>query len=215
MAGALGLLVLTLGGCGDDAVAPETTETTETTGTTAPGPSGGCAYYDVDGCTVFGLALAEPLPTAEALASIADLGGVPIAVWRTDYACISHYSMPVGPYYGVPSRFAYVDADEMRTRILSAEGRLSPPITGLDSWNHWFGAFVQEWSKAQEPGVLVEAVAVYLPDSAASALGQDQRFRAVAPLSSYRTESVDPSYAGELMLDGSPELSELPEITCE
>ena len=174
-----------------------------------------CGYYDVDGCAVFGLMLADPLPTADALASVADLPGVAVAVWRTDYACISHYIMPVGPYQYAQSRFAYVDADDMTNRMEAAAGSVAPPITGLDAWRRYYSSYLQEWSLAQEPGVIVEAVAVYLPDSVGAALATDPRFRAVTRLASSRTETVDPSYPGELTVDGGPELSDAPVPTCE
>jgi hypothetical protein len=210
---AAGFLAITLSGCGGDNGAGGSIAIVDSSAPTTSG-SGSCGYYDVDGCSVFGLVMVDPLPTAEASAAVADLGGVPIAVWRTDYVCIFHYSMPVGPTYGVPSRFAYVDADNMRERILAAEGSVAPPITGLDSWNRQFDAYLQEWSKAQEPGVLIEAIAVYLPVSMQASLTRDPRFRTVVLLSSSRTESTDPSYTGELMVDDSPPLSEPPEPDC-
>lgn len=176
---------------------------------------GVCDYYDVDGCSVYGLVLAEPLPTADALVAIADLPGPAIRVWRTDWACIGHYSMPVGPTDYVPARGAYVDADEMFNRMENAAGSLAPPITGLDSWRNYISAYLQEWRFAQEPGVMVEAVAVYLPDAAAGALAADPRFTSVTLLESSRSESTDASYAGELWVDSVPPLSEVPKPTCE
>ena len=77
MGAVLGLLAVTLVGCGDD----------DNTGAAAA-----CDYYDVDDCTVFGLVLADPLPLADALASVSDLPGVPVALWRTDAVCISQGS---------------------------------------------------------------------------------------------------------------------------
>lgn len=176
---------------------------------------GVCDYYDLNGCSVYGLVLAEPLLTADALLAVADLPGPAVAVWRTDYGCVSHFSMPVGPTYYMPSRMAYVDADEMFKRMENAAGSLAPPITGLDSWRDYTSSYLQEWTLVQEPGVLVESVAVYLPEAAAGALAADPRFTSVTLLESSRSESTDASYAGELWVDGAPPLSEVSQPTCE
>jgi hypothetical protein len=213
-----GLLAVALLGasCGGDA-SPGTTAGA-TTGTTTPA---GCRYYDLEGCALYGLVLPQPLPTADALAAVAGLPGVAIAVWRRDPACVRDVSMgpPGEPVPTYPSRFAYVDAGGIRERRLATDGSLAPPITGLhiseSYWSHW----EDQWAQAQGPGVLVEAVAVYLPrDQVAD--GPPSGFRALVRLPWRRTDTFDPeAYSGELMLEseGFPAgyLSEPEPITCE
>ena len=80
-----------------------------------------------------------------------------------------------------PTRFAYVDAGGIRERRLAASGDLAPPITGIhiseSFWNKW----EDQWAQAQEAGVLLEAVAVYLPRELV-ADGPPAGFRAVVRL---------------------------------
>jgi len=208
-------------GCSDDTTAPSTTgpETTGTTGTT-PTTAAACGYYDVEGCALYGLVLAAPRPTAEALVAVADLPGVPIAVWRTDFTCTLQANMGApGPVPTEPTRFAYVDAGGIRERRLATSGDLAPPITGIhiseSFWNKW----EDQWAQAQEAGVLVEAVAVYLPRELV-ADGPPAGFRAVVRLPWRRTDTLDPSaYPGELLLDseGFPAgyLTEPDPLACE
>jgi len=187
------------------------------------GPSSAtlCDYYDLEGCTVFGLVLADPVPTADALAVAADLRGVPLAVWRTDLTCVSAASTgPPGVSYGPetePSRFAYVDAQKIRDRHLAASGSVAPPITGLSIFESYWRHYADQWNQAQRSGVLIEAIAVYLPDSSAETLAGDPRFTATSELESERSESTSLTYHGELTVYGFPDgyLSTPPDIVCE
>jgi hypothetical protein len=223
------LLAAVLAACGGGSVfSTQDTQAADTSGTPAPGdtttvttPERTCGYYDVEGCALYGLVLPTPLPTANALAAVAGLPGVPIALWRTTDTCVLAITMepPGGPNEGAltASRFAYVDAEGIRQRRLATEGVVAPPITGLfiseSYWNHW----EDQWAQAQQPGVLVEAVAVYLP-STAVADGPPAGFRAVVRIPWRRTDSTDPSYTGELLLESEAfpagYLSEPPPITC-
>lgn len=187
-------------GCGDDATAPSTSDP-GTTGTTAPTPVA-CGYYDVEGCALYGLVLPAPQPTAQALAAVAGLPGVPIAVWRADFTCTLQANMGApGPVPTEPTRFAYVDAGGIRERRLATSGDLAPPITGIhiseSYWNRW----EDQWAQAQEAGVLVEAVAVSLPRELV-ADGPPAGFRAMVRLPWRRTDTLNPdAYAGELLLE--------------
>ncbi|MFH1329049.1 MAG: hypothetical protein ABIJ48_00090 [Actinomycetota bacterium] len=194
------------------------TTTSSTTSSTTP-PVLRCAYYDIEGCAVFGLVLAEPRPTAAALAAVAGLPGVAIAVWRGDLVCVMEFNMGApGPVPTVPSRFAYVDAEGIRERRLATSGSLAPPITGIhiseSAWNHW----EDQWAQAQQEGVLAEAVAVYLPRELV-ADGPPAGFRAIVRLPWRRTDTIDPSYAGELLLETEDfpagYLSEPAALVCE
>ena len=182
--------------CGD--AAPPTTSTPDATSSTNP-PR--CDYYDLDGCALYGLVLAEPRPTAAALAAVAGLPGVAIAVWRNDLVCVLEVNGGApGPIPTVPSRFAYVDAEGIRERRLATSGSVAPPITGMhiseSYWDHW----EDQWAQVQQEGVLVEAVAVYLP-SELVADGPPAGFRAIVRLPWRRTDTIDPSYTGELLLE--------------
>jgi hypothetical protein len=213
--------VLLLAACGDDASstatsAPGATDTTaEATSTTLTA----CGYYDLDGCALYGLVLASPLPTAAALDAVAGLPGVPIALWRTDYTCTLQANMGApGPVPTEPTRFAYVDAGGIRERRLATSGDVAPPITGIhiseSFWNRW----EDQWAQAQEPGVLVEAVAVYLPTDF-GAVGLPSGIRAVVLIPWRRTDTLDPAvYTGELLLESEDfpagYLSEPEPLTC-
>lgn len=101
-----------------------------------------------------------------------------------------------------PSRFAYADAGSIRERRIAAvDAGLSPPITGRliaeSYWLHW----EDQWVKAQDPGVLFEAAAVYVHEASVDGLREDPRFRAVEFIPHRRTDSLDPSFPGELLLE--------------
>ena len=220
LAVALFALALFAAGCGDDAVtttaAPGTTGTTGTTGVT----TAACAYYDVEGCALYGLVLPAPAPTATALVAVADLPGVPIAVWRTDFTCTLQANMGApGSVPTEPTRFAYVDAGGIRERRLATSGDVAPPITGIhiseSFWNRW----EDQWAQAQEAGVLLEAVAVYLPRELV-ADGPPAGFRAMVRLPWRRTDTLDAAvYPGELLLETEAfpagYLTEPEPLTCE
>lgn len=185
-----------------DTAAPTSSTTSTTPGATAAASS--CAYYDTDGCALYGLVLPGPLLLEEALTAASGLPGVPIAVYRRDPVCVLEVSMlppgAPGSETLVASRFAYVDAEGIRQRRLATSGSVAPPITGMhiseSYWNHW----EDQWARAQEPGVLIEAVAVYLPAESV-ADGAPPGFRAVVRIPWRRTDSTDPSYAGELLVE--------------
>jgi hypothetical protein len=218
--------VLLLAACADDAFststsAPEPTgittgTTTPTTGTTPVT----CEYYDVEGCALYGLVLPAPLPTAAALEAVAGLPGVAVAVWRSDLTCVLQINMGApGPVPTEPSRFAYVDAEGIRERRLATSGSMAPPITGMmiseSYWNRW----EDQWAQAQQAGVLVEAVAVYLPMELV-ADGPPSGIRAIVRVPWRRTDTLDPAaYSGELLLESEDfpagYLSEPPSLTCE
>jgi hypothetical protein len=200
-------MVLMVAACGDDA-------TTTTT------PDADCDYYDTEGCALFGLVLAEPLPTAAALAAVAGLPGVAIAVWRTDFACTLQTTMGApGPVPTEPTRFAYVDAAGIRERRLETSGTLAPPITGIHISQSYWDRWEDQWAQAQAEGVLVEAVAVYLPTGLPAA-GPPAGFAAIVAIPSRRTDTLDPAvYPGELLLESEEfpagYLSEPEPLTCE
>ena len=214
MLAAILLATLLLGACGDGAV-----PTTTTTPPTTAAPE--CGYYDTVACGLYGLVLPAALPTADALAAVAALPGVPIALWRTDFVCVLETSMgPPGQQVPTsPSRFAYVDAEGIRERRLATSGSVAPPITGLHISASYWNRLEDQWSRAREEGTLVEAVAVWLPDAFAAA-GAPEEFAAIVPVPWRRTDTLDPAvYSGELLLESEgnfPEgyLSEPAPITC-
>jgi hypothetical protein len=201
--------LLLLATCGDDSAVPSTGDpgAAPTTDGTDPPPTV-CAREQVEGCTVLGLVFGEPLPLAETLAVAADLGGDAIAVYRTDYVCVPSVDfMPAGDPEPEPSRFAYVTAEAIAERRIEAvHSSLAPPITGWhisqDYWDHW----AAEWHAAQLEGVRFEAVAVYLPDTAREDAAGHPQVTAVEIVPWRRTDTIDPSYTGELLLesDGIP-----------
>ena len=134
---------------------------------------------------------------------MAGLPGVAVAVWRTDFACTLQASMGApGPVPTEPTRFAYVDAEGIRERRLATSGSVAPPITGIHISQSYWDRWEDQWAQAQEAGVLVEAVAVYLP---AGSGGRRAPRPASGPWSAVpwrRTDTLDPAvYAGELLLE--------------
>jgi hypothetical protein len=100
-----------------------------------------------------------------------------------------------------PTRFAYVDAEGIRERRLATSGSLAPPITGIHISQSYWDRWEDQWAQAQGDGVLVEAVAVYLPQDLPAG-GPPAGFEAMVALSSRRTDTLDPAaYAGELLLE--------------
>ena len=154
------------------------------------------------GCALYGLVLPAPLPTADALDAVAGLPGVAVAVWRADFACTLQASMGApGPVPTEPTRFAYVDAEGIRERRLATSGSLAPPITGIHISQSYWDRWEDQWAQAQGDGVLVEAVAVYLPQDLAAG-GPPAGFEAMVALPWRRTDTLDPAaYAGELLLE--------------
>lgn len=212
--------VMLLAACGNGASSATTASTIVTTVTGATTTASlGCDYYDVEGCALYGLVLPAPLATAEALAAVTGLPGVPIAVWRTDFVCVREAGMGApGPVPTVPSRFAYVDAEGIRERRLATSGNVAPPITGIHISQSFWDRWEDQWAQAQQEGVLVEAVAVYLRREFL-ADGPPAGFRAIVRIPWRRTDTIDPSYTGELLLqsEGFPAgyLSEPATVTCE
>lgn len=224
--------VLMAAGCGDDgsvfgSVPESRGSTSESTGSvpdsTGSVPGGErCVREDVDGCVLMGVVFVEPVALDEALAAAEGFGGEAIAVYRTDAVCvpdISYTAFPPDPPEPVASRFAYVDAEGIRERRLEANNAgLSPPITGQhiseSFWNQW----EEEWRLAQQEGVLIAAVAVYVASDAAATIAADARTAAVVPVPSRRTDSLDPSYAGELLVESKAfptgHLDPAPSIDC-
>lgn len=187
---AAALLAAMAAGCGDPAL-QSTAPPTEATG---------CPRDAVEGCTMLGLRLEPPLALEEALAVAGEVGGTAIAVYRTDAVCVPavQFSAVAEPEK-VASRFAYVDAEDIAERRLDAvDGGLAPPISGFHISQSYWDAWEAEWRAAQRAGVLIEGVAVWIGDDAAVA---DPRVVETVPLAWRRTDSVDPSYAGELLMD--------------
>lgn len=154
------------------------------------------------GGVVVGVVFDHPLTLNEALAFGPGLGGDPIAVFRTDYACVRPITWGGPDWVPEPSRFAYVEAERIRERRIAAvNAGLSPPISGWSIaesyWLHW----EDQWRKAQKTGVLVEALAVYVPEDSVDGLADDERFRSVEIVPHRRTDSLDPDFLGELLLD--------------
>jgi len=186
------LLVAAAAACGE----PVLQDTT----TTASGVPNACRRDSVDGCTMLGLRLDPPLPLDEALAVAAGAGGTAIAVYRTDAVCVPAVQFsPAEEPERVASRFAYVDAEGIAERRLAASSEgLSPPISGFHISQSYWDAWEAEWRAAQRPGVLIEGVAVWIDSDAAVS---DPRVADEVPLAWRRTDSIDPSYAGELLMD--------------
>ncbi|NIR35424.1 MAG: hypothetical protein GWN79_03605 [Actinobacteria bacterium] len=149
---------------------------------------------------MLGLRLDPPLPLDDALAVAADVGGTAIAVYRTDAVCVPavQFSAAAEPER-VASRFAYVDAEDIAERRLDAvDGGLAPPISGFHISQSYWDAWEAEWRAAQRTGVLIEGVAVWIGDDATVA---DPRVAETVLLTWRRTDSLDPSYPGELLMD--------------
>jgi hypothetical protein len=113
--------------------------------------------HPTDELTV-GLVLADPLtvPVMEAL--IAELGGVWVSAWRTDYVC--------GPALAgqpQPSRFAYKDGIERAAAARRAADQSQEPLTGRFILEAAWAGMEHAALAIREPGVLVEAVEVLLP----------------------------------------------------
>ena len=205
---ALALAALLVASCGDDGNVPIAT----------PAGTGSCLRDQVEGCVLVGLVLDPPLALGDALAIAPDLGGEAIAVFRTDAVCVpSVMFTPAEEQEMEASRFAYVDAGEIATRRMDTVSRgLAPPITGLHISQSYWDQWESEWQQAQDDGVLIEGIAVYLPDGGREAALTDGRVTAVEDLASRRTDSLDPDYPGELLLDGRyfPGLSTTEPIDC-
>lgn len=170
-----------------------------------------CRRDDVEGCVLLGLALQPALTLEEALLLGPALGGENIAVFRAEPACVPAVSFTPGGGGGLePSRFAYVDAEQIEERRLAAvQAGLSPPITGYhisqSYWDHWEA----EWAAAQARGTSITAVIVYVPETRLEAAAADDRVAAAVPVVGRRTDSLDPSYPGELLVDSASELGAL------
>ena len=192
---------------------------TPTAATSRPGPSAGPIARDDPSGVVAGLVLKEPISLDEARSLGAELGGDLIALYRTDYACVQPITGGMLDWEPEPSRFTYVDASKIRERRVAAvEAGLSPPITGWliaeSYWEHW----EDQRTRAKEPRVRFEAMAIYLPEDALAAAGTDTRFRAAEVIPHSRTDSLSPDYPGELLLESENFLpgilTEPPPIDC-
>lgn len=183
-----------------------------TTTAGAEGGNGSPLTRDDPSGVVAGLVFEEPVALAEALALGPEWGGEPIAVYRTDSVLVGAINTGAPSLPGmepelVPSRFAYVDAEQIPERRMAAEREgLAPPTEGLhisqSYWNHW----QQEWLLAEKPGVLFEAVALYVRGETLNLLAEDERFRVVVIIPHRRSDSISDDYLGELFLwsDGFP-----------
>lgn len=195
-----------LASCGDDIVNPPVgSSATSSSSSTSESLVQFCTRDDVDGCDVFGFVLTEAAALEPAIALVGVHGGTAIAIYRADSACVLERvfgpPLPDEPRPQVASRFAYVDAGQIRVRRLNATGSgQSPPITGIhiseSYWNHW----EDQWARAQEKGVMVSAVTAYLPLSRVDDVEADVRIGSVVMVPSRRTDSLDLSYPGELLL---------------
>ena len=152
---------------------------------------------------VAGLVLSEPVALDEARVLGSDLGGDLIALYRTDYVWVPDINTgaPMQELEPICSRFTYVDAARIRERRLTAEAAgLAPPTMGMhisaSYWEHW----EEQWRQAQEPGVLFEALALYVSQDALELLRSDTRLRAVEVIEHRRTDSLAADYPGELLL---------------
>jgi hypothetical protein len=216
-------LVMVATGCGDPALQTERGETaatatssTSTTTTTSPEAAlTDCRRETVAGCTMLGLRVDPPLPLADALAVAAAEGGTSIAVYRTDAVCVPDVSFSLGEDpEQVASRFAYVDAPEIARRRQEASGQgLAPPISGFHISQSYWDSWNAEWRAARSPGVLIEGVAVWIDADAAIT---DPAVAEVVGLRWRRTDSIDASYSGELLMESEafPGLSEAAPIDC-
>lgn len=193
-------------------------------GADAGGGAGGgtCSRDDIDGCTLLGLVFEGPTPLDEALEIAEGFGGEAIAVYRTDAVCVAAVSfsaVPDQPLERVASRIAYVDAEEISVRRLEATNSgLSPPITGLHISQSYWDQWEEEWRLAQREGVLIAAVALYTDEAESAAIEADPAIAAVVPVPSRRTDSLDPSYPGELFVESKAfpvgYLDPVPPIDC-
>lgn len=187
----LALVVLTVGGCGNEAGS-------------GPDSDAACSRDTVEGCDMLGLRFDPAMPLKDALAVAAEVGGTAIAVYRTDKVCVPGVSFgpPGEPVERIASRFAYVDAGAIARRLQDAsDGGLSPPITGLHISQSYWTQWAAQWSAAQRGGVDIEGVAVWIDEAGAAAAATDPRVAGTVALLWRRTDSIDPSYPGELLMD--------------
>ncbi|MCJ7726004.1 MAG: hypothetical protein MUP76_06400, partial [Acidimicrobiia bacterium] len=185
--------------CGDSGSVMITTAT--------PAGSGNapvCTRQTVPGCTMAGFRFDPPLPLADALEVASDLNGTAIAVYRTDWECVPDTQFsPVDEQEEVASRFAYVDAAGIRERRVAAvDGGLAPPISGWHISQAYWDQWEAEWSRAQAAGVEIEGIAVWMSEEALAGAAADPRLAATEELPWRWTDSLDPSYPGELLMDG-------------
>jgi len=205
-------------GCGDDGGVfgsiPESGD--------GSAPVAECSLEDVEGCALVGVVFSDPMELDEALGFVEGFAGTALAVYRVDAVCvpdISFTAMPPDPPERVPSRFAYVDAGEIRDRRLAATNAgLSPPITGGHISESYWEQWEEEWRLAQHEGVLIAAVGFYTSLDVALTMSRDTGVVGVVEIPSRRTDSLDPSYAGELFVESKAfpagYLDPVPSIDC-
>jgi len=200
------ILLLALPGCGDSSTLLSNTApgSLEPPAAAQGGAEITCIRETVEGCTMAGLRLDPPLPLNDALAVASDLYATPIAVYRTDGVCVPSIQFsPVEEPGRVASRFAYVDADDIaRRRMEAVDGGLAPPITGLHISQSYWTQWSTEWKLAGRDGVEIEGIAVWMAEDVAARVGADPRIAEAVTLAWRRTDSVDPDYPGELLMDG-------------
>lgn len=203
----LGLvMLLVVAACGDDA--PSADE-----------PIPPCAEDERAECTVYGVVLAEPLALTDALDLAHDLDTEPVAVFRADAVCVPAIAFTPGEDAGeIASRFAFVEgdslADRRRTAILDG---MAPQPEGLHITESYWAQWTAEWRAAQPDGVEIVAVAVYGDVAADSTLTAADAIDALVELPWGRSDSTDPSYPGEVLIDpffASGYLDAVPAIDC-
>jgi hypothetical protein len=178
-----------------------------------------CADEERSECTVYGVVLAEPLTLTDALDLAHDLDTEPVAVFRADAVCVPAIAFTPGEDAGeVASRFAFVEgdslADRRRTAILDG---MAPQPEGLHITESYWAQWTAEWRATEADGVEIVAIAVYGDAAADSALAAADAIDAVVELPWGRSDSNDPSYPGELLIDpffASGYLDPVPAVDC-
>ncbi len=196
------ILAATLAACGDSSSASPTSTVPPTVPTMDPAvpvDPAICDRNNTTDCSTLGFVFAAPGPLSETL-EVLD-GWLVVAVARAEPACVVVPNWPDNED-GIheESRFAYVDAHLIRERRLNAPG--SPPITGHHIASGYWGHFEEEWRVALEDDALITMAIVYAPNGTTAANAGVVGLEDVVPISSYRADSTDERFPGELYVDG-------------
>lgn len=199
----LALVVSACGGASQDGTTstPPTTEPppVSTTDPAAPVDPSLCDRNNTTDCATIGLVFEAPLPLSQAL-ELLD-GWLVVAVFRSEPACVVVPNWPDNQDgLHEESRFAYVDAPLIRERRLNAPG--SPPITGHHIASGYWDHFEAEWRGAFQDDATITTAVVYGPIGTTATNAAVPGVVEVDVVPSYRADTVDERFAGELYIDG-------------
>jgi hypothetical protein len=208
----LALAVAAAACSGDSGTAP-TSELpgTEASTVTAPAPDvlvdpGSCDRSNVTDCSTLGLVFETSRPLSETLDALRDW--LVVAVVRAEPACVVVSNWPDNEDgLHEESRFAYVEAHRIRERRLNAPG--SPPITGHHIASGYWDHFEAEWRAAVADDAEIAVAIVYAPTGTTAANSGVSGLADVVPIPSYRTDTTDDGFPGELYIEGHELPSEL------